>query len=189
MFLFLGWFQCFCFLIFAATLPKTSWNLNLRSFQHTELEHTPKSNLYQQAISRDSFHRWRTGMAWLAGVQHPIVEVLMSTKWMKALFSFFGECEENHGECSDVFLCFQGSFYLFLGVKKYKICMVILRDFSYHVCFWVKMRTFGFGCWWYEGWAKMFLLVYTCHQAAVSTHCFAQVRFALKSYATSMSCF
>ena len=32
----------------------------LRLFQHTELEHTP-SNLYQQAISRDSFHNWRTG--------------------------------------------------------------------------------------------------------------------------------
>ena len=33
----------------------------LRLFQHTELEHTPKRNLYQQAISRDSFHSWRTG--------------------------------------------------------------------------------------------------------------------------------
>ena len=33
----------------------------LRLFQHTELEHTPKRNLYQQAISRDSFHNWRTG--------------------------------------------------------------------------------------------------------------------------------
>ena len=32
----------------------------IRLFQHTELEHTP-SNLYQQAISRDSFHNWRTG--------------------------------------------------------------------------------------------------------------------------------
>ncbi len=28
--------------------------LVLRSFQHTELEHTPKRNLYQQAINRDS---------------------------------------------------------------------------------------------------------------------------------------
>ena len=33
----------------------------LRLFQRTELEHTPKRNLYQQAISRDSFHNWRTG--------------------------------------------------------------------------------------------------------------------------------
>ena len=35
---------------------------NLRLFQHTELEHTP-SNLYQQAISRDSFHNWQRGIA------------------------------------------------------------------------------------------------------------------------------
>ena len=33
----------------------------LRLFQHTELEHTP-SNLYQQAISRDSFHNWLRGL-------------------------------------------------------------------------------------------------------------------------------
>ena len=32
----------------------------LRLFQHTELKHTP-SNLYQQAISRDSFRSGRTG--------------------------------------------------------------------------------------------------------------------------------
>ena len=30
--------------------------------QHTELEHTPKRNLYQQAISRDSFHSWPGGL-------------------------------------------------------------------------------------------------------------------------------
>ena len=29
--------------------------------KHTELEHTP-SNLYQQAISRDSFHNWLWGL-------------------------------------------------------------------------------------------------------------------------------
>ena len=29
--------------------------------QHTELEHTPKRNLYQQAIIRDSFHNWLGG--------------------------------------------------------------------------------------------------------------------------------
>ena len=32
----------------------------LRLFQHTELEHTP-SNLYQQPVSRDSFHSGRFG--------------------------------------------------------------------------------------------------------------------------------
>ena len=35
-----------------SVLSKVVWN--------TPLEHTP-SNLYQQAISRDSFHNWRTG--------------------------------------------------------------------------------------------------------------------------------
>ena len=38
-------------LLFGPTFP--------RLFQHTELEHT-LCNLYQQAISRDSFHSWRT---------------------------------------------------------------------------------------------------------------------------------
>ena len=32
----------------------------LRLFQHTELEHTP-SNLYQQPVSRESFHSGRFG--------------------------------------------------------------------------------------------------------------------------------
>ena len=43
----------------SGTYPDLKTNI-LRLFQHTELEHTP-SNLYQQAISRDSFHSWRTG--------------------------------------------------------------------------------------------------------------------------------
>ena len=34
---------------------------NLRLFQHTELEHTP-SNLYQQVVSRESFHSWVGGL-------------------------------------------------------------------------------------------------------------------------------
>ena len=37
-------------------------SIYLRLFQHTELEHTPKRNLYQQAISRDSFHNWIGGL-------------------------------------------------------------------------------------------------------------------------------
>ena len=39
--------------------PRDSYHLSLRLFQHTELEHTPKRSLYQQALIRDSFHNWR----------------------------------------------------------------------------------------------------------------------------------
>ena len=40
----------------------------LRLFQHTELEHTPKRNLCQQAIGREFFHSWVGGLLCSRGV-------------------------------------------------------------------------------------------------------------------------
>ena len=49
-------------------LPLFVDSIFLRLFQHTALEHTP-SNLYQQAISRDSFHSWPGGLAWVFDIE------------------------------------------------------------------------------------------------------------------------
>ena len=59
----------FCYVMWQDSGVKT-WrlqnsHLSKVGHQHTELEHTPKRNLYQQAIWRESFHNWRCrGIAW-----------------------------------------------------------------------------------------------------------------------------
>ena len=44
----------------------------LRLFQHTELEHTPKRNLYQWAVIRDSFHLLGVAGGWGVARNFPL---------------------------------------------------------------------------------------------------------------------
>ena len=70
----------------------------LRLFQHTELEHTP-SNLYQQAIWRDSFHNWRTGdcLACALGVLQFSWNLVFFSNWSN--FFICGSTATSLKEC------------------------------------------------------------------------------------------
>ena len=67
--------------------------------QHTELEHAP-SNLYQQAISRDSFHSWPGGLPGVCDIgvccnflgMMPLLGRLDVFEEMGCFFFFFRFC-------------------------------------------------------------------------------------------------